>query len=485
MTRTLTRTLGLLLALAMVVLAAACGGTQPTPTSGTTPTGGTTPTVEATPTEEPGKPMKTTELGSEIPDVDLGDDTVVKWIGIRQPQFLSNGTGVVYEFFKKYYGGTIEMDVTAPGEVYTKLASLVLSGEAPDIVPSMGGGFPNLAILDIIAPVDGLIDFEDELFANYKDTYDQFEFDGSRYWIPWVADNLSFTYYNTKIFEDNGLETPKELFEQGLWDWDAFTEYAQELYIDENSDGVPERWGAAMCIWHDARMVLTTSESIVKVDGANILSNLGSPNVERAYNFLVDLTQKLKVVDPNDDPNNVIELLNTGKAAMMTGPDFWSGDNNVMLDIKKAKQLEWAPYPKDPQADKHYVPGETIGFYVPKGVTIGPKMQAFVYSCMAAMKEAGIKGGEAYQKGIDEFMEVWGEYYTVEEYEAIGEYNKVINSLPLIPEPFQGMMDLDVILSAMQGVGGAAPLTYQQAVAQLEPTLNAAIEAVLNPQTAE
>lgn len=411
--------------------------------------------------------MQTTDTGLKIPKIELSNKTI-KFIGIDQPQFREDA--VVTNFFKKYYDGTIEVDVTSPADIVTKLSSLILSGDPPD-VSSISGGFPSLPITDMVEPIDGIINFEDDLFKDLKDCYDQFVFGDKHYFAPWVYDTLSYVFYNKKIFADNGMKTPEELFNEGKWTWDEFRKTAIDLNIDENGDGQAERWGLATCTYHDIRIAFTSGQNTVNVNGKDIKSNINNPNLERAYNFLYDLTYKDKVASPNRDPNEVMSLFNSGKAAMLMGPDFWSGDDSAFPDIKKINGFSWAPYPKDPKADKHYIPGEAIGFFVPKGIDNKPGLTAFFYSAVAAMKEEGMKGSESYQKAYDKFMKKYKDAYTQEDYEARVALSAKINSLPRIVDSYRDLVELDSMYTEMIGVNGAAPLTYKAVVAKVEPGL--------------
>lgn len=411
--------------------------------------------------------MQDTESGLKIPKIEL-TNKVITFLGIDQPQFREDA--VVSNFFKKYYGGTIEVDVTAPADVVTKLSSLILSEDPPDLV-SVSGGFPSLPLTDMVEPIDGLINFEDDLFKDLKACYEQFVFGDKHYFAPWVYDTLSYVFYNKKIFADNGMKTPEELFNEGKWTWDEFKKAAVDLNVDENGDGTAERWGLATCLYHDIRLAFTTGQNTINVSGRDIKSNINNPNLERAFNFLYDLTYKDKVASPNRDSNEVQALFNTGKAAMLMGPDFWSGDDTAFPDLKNSNGFGFAPYPKDPQADKHYIPGEAIGFFVPKGISNNKGLTAFFYSSVAAMKEEGMKGNPAYQKAYDKFMKKHKDVYTDEDYEKRVANAAKINSLPRIVDSYRDLVELDSMYGEMIGLNGAAPLTYKAVVAKIEPAM--------------
>lgn len=453
MKNTIAKLLCLIVAMLMTLPAIACNNKNGNASSNNTSTG---PAVYE---------MQDTESGLKIPKIEL-TNKVIKFLGIDQPQFREDG--VVTSFFNKYYGGTIEVDVTAPADIVTKLSSLILSEDPPDLV-SVSGGFPSLPITDMVEPIDGLINFNDDLFKDLKACYEQFIFGDKHYFAPWVYDTLSYVFYNKKIFADNGMKTPDELFNEGKWTWDEFKKAAIDLNVDENGDGTAERWGLATCVYHDIRLAFTTGQNTINVNGRDITSNIANPKLERAFNFLYDLTYKDKVASPNRDSNEVQSLFNTGKTAMLMGPDFWSGDDTAFPDLKKANGFGFAPYPKDPQADNHYIPGEAIGFFVPKGVVNNKGLTAFFYSAVAAMKEEGMKGNPAYQKAYDKFMKKYSDAYTQEDYEKRIAMSAKINSLPRIVDSYRDLVELDSMYGEMIGLNGAGPLTYKAVVAKVEP----------------
>lgn len=460
MRRVITLVASLLMCVSMMSVLSACntGGDD---TSGTTSGG------------NKANGTKTTESGLEIPDVELKNKEI-KVMGIDQPQFREGG--VVAEFFKKYYDGTITQMVVPSNDLYNALATEISSGNSPDIV-GVNGGFPSLILTDAIQDVEGVLYTDLPIFEEHKAVYDQFVYNGKHYYLPWVTDQVSYCFFNRKIFEDNELENPRELYLKGEWTWDKFAELARALTINESGSADAERWGAVYTTWHEARFVYTTGEMFIKSDGNTVLPNFDSPNMERAFNFLTDLVLKEKVVSPNNDIAYVTEQFNTGKAAMLLGPDFWSGPD-VLEPLREGKRLDWAPYPKDPQADKYYVPAETIGYYMAQGAPNKEGVGVFMAAAMAAMEEQGLEGSDAYKKAQQEYIKNYEQYgYTLEDLKSEEEYSKSFKSLHLIGDPYRDILDPSLFYNEMIGIGSAQAIqTYQQARALLEPGVTAKLE---------
>lgn len=461
MKRILTLVAALLVSISMMSSLVSCSGGDEdksgTTSGGNTGTGGT----------------KTTDTGLEIPDVELKNKEI-KVMGIDQPQFREGG--VVAEFFKKYYDGTITQMIVPSNDLYNALATEVSSGNSPDIVAQMGG-FPSLILTDAIQDVEGVLYTDLPLFQEHKAVYDQFVYNEKHYYLPWVTDQLSFCFFNKKIFEDNELENPRELYLKGEWTWDKFSELAKALTINESGSADAERWGAVYTSWHEARFVYTTGEMFIKTDGKTVAPNFDSPNMERAFNFLTNLVLKEKVVSPNNDIAYVTEMFNTGKAAMLLGPDFWSGPD-ILEPLREGKRLDWAPYPKDPNADQYYVPANTIGYYMAQGAPNKEGVGVFIAAAMAAMEEQGLEGSEAYKKGQEDWLEDFEEYgYTLEDLKDQEEYSKNFESLILVGDPYRDILDPSLFYNEMIGIGSAQAIqTYQQARALLEPGVIAKLE---------
>jgi maltose-binding protein MalE len=450
---------------------------------------GCTPAATATPvpptaTSAPVKEYITTDTGYKMPKLTLTDEEkTIKLINGWGGQFdpaATDGSNVVVLLFDKYYGGKIELDLTANNDITAKLAALVAAGTPPDVVNMPNGSFPASVVADIVQPVDGLIDFDYDYMKRLESAYDQFAFNGKHYFMPWVVDVMDYVFYNTKIFEDNGMDTPWDMYKAGTWDWNAFKKLATDLNVDDNADGTAERWGAGLCVWHDARLAFSSGQNIAKVDGTSITSNLSNAALEKGFTWFTDLILKDKTVDPSDDPNHLVDVFNQGKMAMLMGPDFWNGTDAMFPDLKANKQLGFAPTPKDPNADKLYVCGEYIGFFFPKGATNKNGLTAFLYSCIVAQDELTLPTSEAAIKAKENFLTKWP-MYTSEEIDAMGAKSKEINALPQVLDVFVGFLDIYQLKSLMVGAGGTTPLSYAQAVAQLEPVMLDNISKALNP----
>lgn len=398
-------------------------------------------------------------------------DPVVTVVGIDQPQFnLEYEAPTVAQFFLDYYGGNIDQIVTAPEEFYSKTASMIMSGDAPDLVGTLPQGYPSVVVQDLVQPTDDIFDINDPVFAHLKEPWDQYQLGGKHYVIPWLAMVTDYVYYNKQMFEDAGLDTPRMYYERGEWDWNTYKELAGELTQDIDGDGEIDIYGASMVGWHEVFFVDSVGKDLVKPsEDGGLESNLRDPDLARGFNFLVDMIVKDKVVNPN--LGNFNEMFEGEKTAMVSAPFFWQ---NQWPAIKSAGKQEFVPMPKDPEADKYYQSGVLLGYFVPKGTENYDAIEAFMYSAVISMAEEQVPGTEAYenQKAIEmeNFPELGEEGFLKQH-----NWGKEYAQHPLLVH-VGDMITSQTIFNRMYN----EQLPYSTVVEEEEPILNAKIEEVMS-----
>lgn len=404
------------------------------------------------------------------PKIDLKNKTL-SIVGIDQPQFdLEAEDPVVAKFFKEYYGGEINQIVTAPEEWYSKTASMIMSGEAPDLVSFHPNGFPGVVVQDIVQPVDDIFDIDDPVFQHLKGPWEQISLGGKHYTLPWLSMNAEFVFYNKQMFEDAGLDTPRQYYERGEWDWNTFKELAAELTQDTNGDGETDIYGASFVGWHESLFVDSIGKDLVKTDeNGNLVSNLRDPDIARGFNFLIDLINKDKVVNPN--LFNYNEMFEAEKTAMVMGPYFWA---NQWPSIKGANKQEFVPQPKDPNSDEYYQSGSFLGYYVPKGTDNYDTIKAFLYSAVISMREQDVEGTDAYQKTIDTALEQWPNY-TLEDAMREKEWTLEYQALPKLIHVGDLITNQTIFNRMYQ-----EQLPFATVIEEEEPILNAKIEEAMS-----
>ena len=415
-----------------------------------------------------------TDFGVEIPEIALKNKKV-KALVIGPANDLLPG-GVINTYFSKYYGGELELDPVPASDILTTLSAKVMSGESPDIVASHSG-FPALAVNDTIVPVNDMIDFSLQITKPLESAYQAVRYNNNHYMLPVLSINTSSVVYNKKIFEDNEMPTPRELYEQGKWDWNAFRESAIKLTLDEDADGNPERWGLGMVGWQSSRLALTTGKNIVKIDGTNIQSNLADADIEKSFSFLFNLVYNDKAASPNRDMFFCHDGLDNGKIAMVMTADFIGTNPKFMKTLKTSGTLEFVPYPKYPEASEYFSPGYVTGYFIPAGADNIDGVKAFIYSTIAALYESRSPGSEAYETKKEQFLKLIPDGDIADYEKLVGWYNEYIG-INKVPDIYGDIFDMDSIYVEMTTPDNIS--SYKQVQARLEPVLNERISNVNN-----
>ena len=140
------------------------------------------------------------------------------------------------------------------GSFYTKLQTMLVAGDPPDVFYVGAERLANFAELGLLAPLDAFVEAErssDALDADdaldladfYPATVDAFRYDGSRigdgtlYGIPKDFTTVGF-YLNLDLFKRAGIDPPSD-----DWTWEEFIEIARRL------GEVPDATGAEFVTW--------------------------------------------------------------------------------------------------------------------------------------------------------------------------------------------------------------------------------------------
>lgn len=134
------------------------------------------------------------------------------------------------------YGFEFEMVTVSFNEMYTKLATAIDDGEAPDIMNTNFAGcaylYENNMLTDLTDVVENI--GKEEFVASYIRNLTT---DGSIWGIPDWCMHTS-VWYRKDLFEKYDLEIPTT--------WEEFLEVAQTLTIDEDNDGNTDIYGFAV-----------------------------------------------------------------------------------------------------------------------------------------------------------------------------------------------------------------------------------------------
>lgn len=299
-------------------------------------------------------------VNKDLPSFDLSGKTV---------QIMANWTGSesdvvkLKEDVKKYYG--IELDVLSVGwaDIPQKLASLVLTGQAPDMVLKRSDldDFPSNIVNELVQPIDDYLDLSHPLFAHLQDAYKATAWDGKHYLAITEIGTGTAVYYNKKMLEDNGQPLPWDLYQDGQWTWDKLKEISLAMKIEK--DGTVEQYGFAL--HRPYPWAYTVGKPFGSLDGENktIVNNIQDPDFARAMNYLSDMIINDKLCPSRID--GALDLFRREQTPILIAERIYQMPE--VIELAKAGNLGIAPMPRDPEKDTHYVRGSAEGWFVPVG----------------------------------------------------------------------------------------------------------------------
>ncbi|HWQ15213.1 MAG TPA: sugar ABC transporter substrate-binding protein [Roseiflexaceae bacterium] len=243
-----------------------------------------------------------------------------------------------YDRFKKNHPDvTIEdnfVPVTSWSEYTNKVVAQVAGGQAPDIINIAIEGTRLIVSKGLLMPLDDLLTNDPggkELIADVDHALiDAFKVDGKVWQVPHSWNNMVI-YYNTKMFQEAGIEPPKP-----EWTWQDFLTIAKQLTSGSGGDQVfgfaIPNFNFGLTPWF-----LTNDTYQLTADWSD--SNLNDPKMLESITFVHDLIHVHKVSPAVEGANNEA-LFTSGKAAM-GGWGHWPIQNFLKNDFKDFDVQYW------------------------------------------------------------------------------------------------------------------------------------------------
>jgi len=276
--------------------------------------------------------------------------------------------------YEEKNNGKITFVYSPYGEKTGKLAAMLAAGNPPDVYAPIDG-FPQYAMNEYAQPIDNLINLKDPIWKDVKDAYDATEWIGKHNFVVINKGASDVLWYNKTLFENNGLETPYDLYKNGNWNWDTFRDSAIKLTQDSDGDKVIDQWGFSS---GPEAFIATTGNDLVKINGKSgtIENNLKNTDVVRALTFFQEAGPgKFNIIQP--DLNAYMNDFQKGKLAMVMGATW--GDTVWWKDLMAKGQCSFVPAPKDPNSKDYYVGGSAELWMIPKGAA-NPEGAAAFYT---------------------------------------------------------------------------------------------------------
>lgn len=205
------------------------------------------------------------------------------------------------------------------GEYFDKVSTMIAGGNAPDVLRVAIEGIRLFVSRELALPIDNLIEGDEEITEFKADVSEKllepFVIDGQTYGFPFDWNNMVM-FYNTTMFAEAGLDTPKE-----DWTIDEWLETAKTLTKRAEGSTEAEVFGFGTAVQYFAGMIPWIFNF-----GGNLLSDdwtesrVNSPEVLEAITFMRDLiwTHKVAPQAPSSH-NDILNLAASGKLAMWGG----------------------------------------------------------------------------------------------------------------------------------------------------------------------
>lgn len=155
---------------------------------------------------------------------------------------LSDAEQSILDDFTDKYGTKIKVINVTKTLYQSKLASMVASGDAPDLCEMDASDFPTSIINDLVEPISKgaafNIEKDPELDIRQMDA---FKWKGQYYGVN-LRNNMTYQryciYYNETMFNNRGVKTPYKYWKEGKWNWDTFAELAKKMTYEKNGTKV-------------------------------------------------------------------------------------------------------------------------------------------------------------------------------------------------------------------------------------------------------
>ena len=405
--KTAKRTLAFMTAiLAMAGTMTACGGSNDSVSSTQETTSQTTETTPAKELDE--------EDVQIVRDIDTGDtekleNGTVKWLSFWDLN-PANGKpkSVELELFETKYGGKIEYIPTTYETRYSDLSTLVLGGTSPDLFPAADlDTFPGKAVAGMFDPFDDYLDFDSDLWSTgAKKLSDAHTLGGKHYVAVVSTDAGCVCIYNKRTMEENGFTDPAELLEEDKWDWNTFKDMCMEFSDRENNKFGFDGW------WFEINLLLTTGKPVIGMENGVITSNLLSPEMERAENFMLDMN-KNDLPLPKAEYNWVEQPQRIAEGTTLFYPcGIWALYEADLSKFGNEGEIMFVPMPKDPNADKYYLPSGVDAYALCKAAPNPEGAAAFMKCKLLAVGDENAQAiaEKQYREDYgwtDEMVDMW------------------------------------------------------------------------------
>lgn len=259
--------------------------------------------------------------------------------------------------FTKETGIKVKWTVGTYDDYTTKIAAMVASKTAPDVVRLKG---LELGLIQVLTPVKKLgFDFSDSAWD--KRISDFYTFGGNTYAVNMrntLIQQPRCLIYNTGLISKYDLEDPYTLWKKGKWTWDKFEEIC-EIFTDE-TDNTHLAWTSYR--WADAADVYGTS--FIKRSGDTFKENYTDAKLIKGWQTMTRFVEKGYTNNVRFDRSN----FESGKILFFTeSPIGVRRTHYYFSNLKKTGSIKIVPMPTVSGGTTATIMGEVEAYGVPQG----------------------------------------------------------------------------------------------------------------------
>lgn len=335
------------------------GGNTTTTGGNTTTTGGTT-----------GSGNNATETPTVNFDVYANIPKNVKQIKVLLWYTPDATEQAVISAFEKKFGIKVKQINTDTSGYLSKLTTLVMSKDAPDVAALYD--FPTPVTKDLFESIDVATSDKGGAFNLEKDNaldlnaMNLTSWKGKYYGVQLKGnwhENHEIVIFNRTLFKNKGITDPYTLWQNGQWNWSALESCAKNMTYLNN--GVQIYGLAAGSNVLPTAFAASTGTNLLTIDNknGNIINNFGDSNVLNALTFVTRL-RSAGYVSSDTDWNTFVK----GQCAM------WVTNTTQVKKGREFDQMtdDWTYVPVPSPDGQTQVAGyTTITFGIPKGAKNG------------------------------------------------------------------------------------------------------------------
>lgn len=316
------------------------------------------------------------------------------------------------------------------------LAAKIQADMSPDLVDKQDNTYPHWMSKNLYEDLTPYMDLSQPQWDGLDEYIERYAWDGKHFYYPWTYNaSPDYLIYNRGLFEELGINDPKEMYDAGEWTWDTFKNCMVQ-FVDKQGDDAVGYYGQNATV----NFIASTGTQLIDIgsDG-KLVNNFRDANVERATNFLEELRHEglgsfyLDEIDVSEVP------LSTGKAAFQAMGE-WIFTNYC----RNYKEMDFffVPFPRDPQADEYYTRGSAFGYLVPKGSKNVEGACCFINCCRLTLTDPELAATtkESLMKN---------KKYSDEEYDFMQSFKTVQNFHPILDETLCFSTDVNNIVKKM------------------------------------